>query len=502
MKTFKKFLPYLPILILAMGLLAVYLLSLAPDFTWANDGADGGDLITAAATGGVAHPTGYPFYLILARLFQFIPIGTLAYRTNLMSALASIAAAVLIYFLVQRETNGWAGLAAGFAFGLAPLVWSQAVITEVYALHSFFVALILFLTSISTERAVKPEHVKWLDRLKGMVFGFALGNHVTTVLLIPVLLFSALRSDLSESTSALKISLGKFRVRLEFQALMRQLLWMTGAAILVYATLPLRAAFHPPVNWGNPSTWNGFAWLVSGSLYQDQFLFTPTAILLRMQAGIASLLAQFGIVGLAFGLICLFMFFRPSRLMFNTLWIALASVIFAIVYGTYDSFVYLIPAFLCFSIWIGIGLDGIMKASASRWKFAGVMIGLVYAVFIFASAINTWHQVDSARDPIAEQFATMVLTQAPDHAIVFAQGDQAVFDLWYFHYALHQRSDLVVIASDLLAFDWYLDTLRHTYPDLNLPGYLPWTTSVIAENPQRPVCYVRYEAQTEIQCLP
>ena len=51
--------------------MAVYLASLAPGLTWANFGADGGDLIAAAATGGVAHPTGYPFYLLLARLFQF-----------------------------------------------------------------------------------------------------------------------------------------------------------------------------------------------------------------------------------------------------------------------------------------------------------------------------------------------------------------------------------------------------------------------------------------------
>ena len=37
-----------------------YLRTLAPGITWANDGYDSGDLITAAVTGGVAHPTGYP----------------------------------------------------------------------------------------------------------------------------------------------------------------------------------------------------------------------------------------------------------------------------------------------------------------------------------------------------------------------------------------------------------------------------------------------------------
>src|SRR5512144_2758952 len=80
-------------------IMAVYLTTMAPGFTWANGGADGGDLIAAAATGGVAHPTGYPLYLLLARFFQFLPLGSLAFRTNLMSAIMAILAAWLIYEL-------------------------------------------------------------------------------------------------------------------------------------------------------------------------------------------------------------------------------------------------------------------------------------------------------------------------------------------------------------------------------------------------------------------
>ena len=52
----------LPPALVAVALLPIYLTTLAPGLTWANDGADGGDLVTAAATLGVAHPTGYPLY--------------------------------------------------------------------------------------------------------------------------------------------------------------------------------------------------------------------------------------------------------------------------------------------------------------------------------------------------------------------------------------------------------------------------------------------------------
>src|SRR5512134_545866 len=72
----------------ALVVLAIaYASTLAPGITWANNGTDSGDLITAAATLGVAHPTGYPTYLLLARFFQLIPVGSLAFRTNLLSAL-------------------------------------------------------------------------------------------------------------------------------------------------------------------------------------------------------------------------------------------------------------------------------------------------------------------------------------------------------------------------------------------------------------------------------
>ncbi|HQV63779.1 MAG TPA: DUF2723 domain-containing protein, partial [Anaerolineales bacterium] len=123
---------YIPPGILAVSLLVVYLMTMAPGLTWANQGSDGGDLVTAAAVGGVAHPTGYPVYLFLARVFQLLPIGSLAFRTNLLSAFATVFAAILIYVLVIRSLPStsesiYAGLISAFAFGLSPLVWSQSV---------------------------------------------------------------------------------------------------------------------------------------------------------------------------------------------------------------------------------------------------------------------------------------------------------------------------------------------------------------------------------------
>jgi hypothetical protein len=498
----KLLIRYLPPGILAIFLIGVYLISMAPGLTWANLGSDGGDLITAAAIGGVAHPTGYPSYLVLVRLFQLLPVGSLAFRTSLMSALAAAAASVLVNTLVTQSLPTskphpyWlAGLAAGAAFGLSPLLWSQAVITEVYTLHSFLVVLILYLSAHNLPGDFLRNHQ---DKLLGLIFGLAMGNHLTTILLLPVMLFTTFhrgKTHLSEKhwLAGLKI---------DGNSLLQRVIW-GGIGLLVYFILPIRALSHPAVNWGNPVTLDGFLWLVSGKLYQGLLVkLNLSSILERGRAVVALLLQQFGVIGLLVGLIGSVIFFKPNRLNLSMLWIVIASASFTIVYATTDAFLYLIPGFLCFAVWIGLGLGGLMDV-ASRYKnVLGPLAGLV---LIFVLLIQAWHtrpSVDASHDARAEAFGKSVISIAPAKALVFAKGDEAVFTLWYFQYAERNRPDLAIVATDLLGFQWYLQTLQSTYPDLKSPVPFPFPETLAAANPGRPVCYVQYIQTPEINCLP
>ncbi len=502
MQRTKLIIRFIPPGILVVSLMAVYLASMAPGLTWANFGMDGGDLIAAAATGGIAHPTGYPVYLLLARLFQFIPIGSLAYRTNLMSAIAVVSAAVVVYVLVTRSLSPsnphqyWAaGLIAGSAFGLAPLVWSQAVITEVYGLHSLFAGLILLL-SVGTP----PKNFiqKRMDCALGLTFGFAMGNHITTILLLPVVFFGTFhRKPVLEEE---KHWINSWH--LDVRSLLRRIVW-GGIGLLVYIALPLRALSNPPVNWGNPVTLDGFTWLVSGKLYQGLLLdLSVASVLERVQTAAALLLEQFGIIGLGVGLAGLIVFYKPTRLNFSMLWIVAVSSGFAIGYATRDAFMYLIPAFLCFAIWIGTGSDGLMHAVSKRLPIRGLLVSLILILTLVIQAWNSWPKVDASHDLRAESLGKSVFSIAPTRAIVFAQGDEAIFALWYFQYAQKNRPDLIIVASDLLGFSWYLQTLRSTYPDLNLPGPFPFEETVVVANPGRPICHVQYVRVAEINCLP
>jgi len=237
-------------------------------------------------------------------------------------------------------------------------------------------------------------------------------------------------------------------------------------------------------------------WLVSGNLFQDLFSALPLPVVWeRSQAAAVLLLDQFGLPGMVLGLSGLVFFFRPSRWNWLSLWIMGVHGIFAVIYGADDSFLYLIPAFLCFAVWIGLGFMGMAKSLSRRFRGAGPILGLSIILYLFVLAGTHWTEVDASGDLRAEQFGRQVLDQAPQQALIFMRGDRAVFTMWYFHYALRERPDLVFIATDLLPFEWYQDTLRNTYPELVLPMLAPFPEVVIASNPGRDVCNLD-EAQT------
>lgn len=472
--------------LLGLLLFLVYLVTLAPDITWANSGSDGGDLIAAAATGGVAHPTGYPTYLILARLFQFLPIGSLAYRTNLMSALASALAAALLCDLTRRSMRldglqsdvlGWI---TGLAYGLAPLVWSQSVITEVYAIQGLGIVLVLWILA-------RPPG-KHSDLVLGLLSGVLLGVHLTMVLLIPAFMVSqVLRSQPTPFWRSAWLSFA------------RQMGGF-GIGLLIFITLPLRALNQPAVNWGDVVTPSRFWWLVSGQIYQSNLSINIAGSLGKsLQTAGEVLLGQAGLLGLVLGIAGLIFCSRSVREVLVTVWMFVAPMLFFIFYRTGDSFVYLIPASISFAIWIGWG--GLVAIThLSKWT--GHAVGVMLVIYLLSLAAWHWPQVNAAQDQQAKDFAKQAIVSLPMHAIVLVRGDAAIFDLWYMQYALRQRLDIAILAEDLLPFDWYRDNLHATYPGLNLPNRPDsvWAAALSSENPGRPLCYALSDSTNPITC--
>ncbi len=302
---------------------------------------------------------------------------------------------------------------------------------------------------------------------------------------------------------ALRAPAGSARLRdlkLDLPALGRQLAGFL-AGLAPYLLIPLRALSGPPVNWGNAVTPARLWWLVSGRLYQSYYLdFGLAGLGERVRAAAGLTLAQFGFIGLLLGLLGLVVYGSRSRLYALTAWSAAGSLAFALFYRPEDASAYLAPLALSFAIWIGLGLAGLERSLAGRLPSLGRAVGLLAIAWLAGRSAFQIGQVDASADLRAERFGEQVLAEAPQNALVFASGDRAVFALWYYHFALGRRPDLAVVAADLLHFDWYQETLRATYPGLDVPGPFPWPETIMLANPARPACTVAYLEQAEIEC--
>ncbi len=287
------------------------------------------------------------------------------------------------------------------------------------------------------------------DCALGVTLGLAVGNHLTAIFLIPAAL--ARWKD------------GK-AWRLDLGGLARGGAGL-AAGLLIYAALPLRALNNAPVNWGNPVTMERFTWLVTGELYQRRLLDIPaTGIWQRLEDAGGLLVGQLGLAGILLALIGAIFYFKATRLMFLTVWNAVVFTVFAVIYGSADSYLYLIPVILSAGVWVGLGLGGLLQPTIAHYKGFRVVAAVMFGLLLVGYAVERWPRVDASQDRRAEQFGAEVMASAPQNALVLAEDDASIFTLWYFHFALRQRPDLVVMAQDLLHFAWYDDTLRATYP--------------------------------------
>ncbi len=427
---------------------AVYALTMARTVTWQHNGADSGDLVAAAFTFGVPHPPGYPLYTMLAALFARLPIGEPALGVALFSALSAAGAVyvlaragdALVETLEVSETSRvllrlMPPLAAlGFAF--APLVWSQAIIPEVYALNLFFVALILW-ACLSTH----PRRVK----IAALAFGLGAAHHLSILLLAPGawILLQPKRTD-------------------------ARAVWWFVVPLLVYLYLPLVSLGNPPVKWGDPLTSERFLWLVSAAQYRS-YLFALRAadVLARLAFSARALLDQFTIVGLAlvlWGAIQLAM--TRARVLVGLTAMFVPMVLYAIVYASRDSFLYLLPAFAIALLWAVYGAVSVLQMFGKKVWLQYAIVFLVALLPLYNWVMN-YAAMDVSRDRTAYEYARANLEPLPDDAVLFADGDEALFALWYYRHAFTTHNPRAVLVSQgLLQYNWYYDELRRTMSEV------------------------------------
>ena len=191
----------------AIGLFLVsfvlYLFTLTPRIC----AGDSGELTTAIYNLGAANPPGYPLYTMLGKLLTYIPVGTIAYRVNLLSAFFGALTIPFIYLLLVKllqtslprlvplRDRIISGLGA-MLFALGQTMWSQAVIAEVYTLNIVFAPLLLLSVLVWQERvflSLKNGVAAYGERillLFALLLGMSFTNHLLLVgYMFPLVIF-------------------------------------------------------------------------------------------------------------------------------------------------------------------------------------------------------------------------------------------------------------------------------------------------------------------------
>ncbi|MBD5635404.1 MAG: DUF2723 domain-containing protein, partial [Candidatus Eremiobacteraeota bacterium] len=104
---------------------------------------DTGEMQTVPYLLGIAHPTGFPLFVLGGWLFSHaLPLGIPAWRLSLFSCLASAGAAgALAVFITDLTASAYVGIAGALVFALGDVAWTRGVRAEVHDLALLFVAL-------------------------------------------------------------------------------------------------------------------------------------------------------------------------------------------------------------------------------------------------------------------------------------------------------------------------------------------------------------------------
>jgi hypothetical protein len=411
--------------------LVVYLRTLVPGPTF----GDWAEMQYVPAQLAIPHPTGYPLYVLVGKLFSLIPIGSVAWRAELLSAVAAAGAAGTAVLIAGRlGVRPILAGAAGLSLAATGTLWLEATYSEMNGLHLLLVAALLHRALVW--RAERRDR----DLLIGaLLAGLTLSNHLLAITVVPFIVLFVLvdaRSRLRE------------RPILIAQAALLGLLGLTP-----YLFIPLRALAGPASIYGRFLTWDGLTSLVPGADFRRDMHFTSGESLAAAWRAVPAVVAQFEershpvfVFGALLGAGTLFV--RNAWIGLLLTLIVAANVFF---YANYvgDLEHYLLVSWLIASVTLGVLAEWIVERLERRLPQLAeepgpAVLALVLPVVLL---VNHWGTYDQSGNDSGERFAQSVFAALPADAVLLSYWD-SLTNLSYVHCIEGVRPDVRLRAFD------------------------------------------------------
>jgi hypothetical protein len=424
----------------------VYLTSLRGDVSfW-----DTADLQTVPYILGIPYPTGFPGFVLLGWVWSHaFAIGNVAWRFNVLDAIASAgAAAAVAALLITLGAATAIGFAAALVYALAAVPWSHATYVDVHPIGFCAVAW-------AAVYAVRwSRNAAWFDAVACVVaVACALAIDNSTVLALP----------------------GLALIYLTRRPPLRNTLVLSAAAavalVAAYAYLPLRSAavtaarIDPTLTlglapgrpfWddGHPSTWAGFVRVVTGSDFSPHTaltsMFSSSAIhglVENVAPHVESDLGGFFPWLALFGAVMLW--WRAPLILAGMLLLGLLPVLFASAYPVESEATrYYLPMYFGLAVAAGYGTGVLDAGMRGMQRIAALaVVGLAWIALLAGDVTgNTALFAQLARND-GSSWIKRVVSATPANAIVVAPWTYAT-TLAYGSYVLHTLGNRIVVTAD------------------------------------------------------
>jgi hypothetical protein len=451
--------------LVALLLFGVYAAGAAPTIYV----GDSGELVAAVATLGIPHPSGYPLYVLLGKLWTLaVPVGSIAYRMSLFSAATGAVACAALYLTARAigASRPAASLGAGL-LAFAPSFWGEANVQRVYTLNALFVVLAIA-CAVRWQRTRSQRDLV----LAFLVCGLGATNH-TVMAITAIALAAAVAAD-----TAARIVVTENGAARDPMALVRQgatAALAFAAGLLPYAYLLIRSRMDPRLDWGNPETFSALVDVVLRRDFWERAYIESAADLVPIGADyVKSLLYETAWIGAVLAAAGAWAARRTRVVLAFLLLVMCGNLAALALHGSRsDIFIwhrYYVPSYVVVAVLAALGAD---------WLLARVPVSARWALLALPAACFVAHRAEFDRSHyrIAEDFAYAVLDSMPPGAHLIATDDNVLFVLIYLHLVENRRPDVDLILqgvgkADLppLRFDPDEDPLFFTHhPNWDLP---------------------------------
>jgi hypothetical protein len=466
---------------------------------------DSGEYAVISTNLSVPGPGGSILFVLLGwlstKLFFFItPIKAITLVSIISTALSSVFFYYTILMILKKfsEKNELAKITISFIIASSiPFlysIWQEAHVSREYALGLLLTSILIFCTFSIWLMEDNNKKVKYFLLLV-FIMGLDFSAHRLNSPFIPIifiLIFLSLRNNLLNF---------KFWFAVIF-------LYFMGLSVHSY--LLVRSQSYPLLDMGNTHTFQQlFSWIKMeqyGSelnilnlfkrkaplwAYQIKFMylryFSWNFLGIENSGNFLSFLSKLSFILGSIGFIySLFRKFKIWILIFITF--LLYSIILILYLNVQAGFHNVreidrlfIPSFYIFTIWVSIGLYFIFvmidklinKINFNRKIVYSVVIIIAILILPLNMLISNWDECNKNKYYFPVDFAYNILSSCEENAVLFTNGDNDTYPLWYLQYVEGYRNDVCVANLSLLNLRSYVEQITKK------PFYFPIDSTIM-----------------------